>query len=201
VSRDALAMRLDCVVLVGHSAPHMRQGRMVVPGSAWLDGTSEWAWCRMLAPIVAHCLAAEGYQAEARWRGPERPGANGLAAEITAINALNPRCLIELHTDIGQPHWSAAPQLHWPGSARGQSLAMAIATQLEGAYHQSRRVVAQDKSWDGTPLRVLRDARCPSVIVECHYGSHAPSVKRAHEDPGAIAEAIARGVGHWLRQG
>ena len=198
----------DLVVLVGHSEASK--------GSTWADGTKEWDWCRALAPLVLDAAGSLGLSAEVRWRGREQGGAAGLAAEVRHINALRPRCVVELHTDAVQaPTISSSPMLYYPGSTRSYALASHLADTIGTAYHQRRRVIAQDKSWNGpgphvgpdgkpapqgAPLVILRDTVCPAVIAEMHFGTHLSSCDYAHRHQPTVARAVAEGVLRWLRE-
>lgn len=198
----------DALILVGHSEDPRSDSR-------WLDGTREWDWCRALAPLVLEELSGMGIRAETRWRGLSQSGTIGLREQIKAINAVNSRCVIELHTDkITDPNITASPMLYWPGSSRGYALACHLADAIGPAYRQRRKVVAQDKSWNGpgphvddqgrpapkgVPLELLRDTVCPAVIAELHYGSHARSCEIGHAEPRRIARAVADGAARWLR--
>lgn len=202
--------RIGCIFVVGHSAASQ--------GAVACDGTTEWTYHRQTAQDAAHALALMGHDAEARWRDASLVGAAGLRTLIASLNALAPRCVVELHHNSGPPARHGVEVLHWPGSVAGAALAAHLLREVAPLWSSlpapTHRVIAQSRSWNGpamtdssgrpvpggVELDILKLTKMPAVILETHYGSHAESQALAHRlaRTGRLAECIARGVAAWL---
>lgn len=175
-------------------------------GAAGFDGVQEWAWQRPLAHQIAALLEESGHTATVHERPDVNDYARGMHGLTTAINALSPDVVVELHfNSFAEPAGVASVRgtmgLHWPGSSKGarwaaslsRACAQAIGTRDRGAREQAR-------SWSGATLYLLRDTLAPAVILETHYGDDEADHRLATSarDNGELARAIAQAIGRGV---
>ena len=172
-------------------------------GATAVDGAREHVWQVVLVHQVLNELRARGHEAEV-FRRPEGPYLTAMASLVEQVNAWRPDLALELHFDAcpladeaQREKWSGPTGLHWPGSARGEAHARALASAVGVATGRRARVRSQTTSSSGKPLLWLRDIARPSVLLETHFGSHRQDhaeATRARDD-GRLAAAIAGAVG------
>lgn len=146
-----------------------------------------------------------------------------MRALVRRIDPLQPVCVVELHYNAGPekviPRTEALVWLTGsPAHALGRELAARVSGVLPSAGRRAPETIQQRASWngpglardasgrpvpDGPPLYVLSLTSCPAVILETHYGSHPAdhAAATAARDSGALARAIAGGIGAWLAGG
>lgn len=188
-----------------------------------MDGVTEHDWADAVVRELSEALTEAGIPCIV----DERSDALGYEASMRAIAKRakqgNAACLLEIHFNSAavQPGYAAPARtevLHWPGSVRGESLALLLAGRLDAAirpHHparQSWRVIAQDRSWSaagvnakgqpvpaGAPLYALSLPHCPAVIVESHFGNnpkdHAAADKALAS--GEFARAVVAAIREW----
>lgn len=184
-------MPLKVAIVSGHS--EAKQGAVSVTGA------QEWAWNNVLADQLTDELRAVGVEVVRL----VRPNDSYTSAMITLTRELNkakPTCAIELHFDGGDPAWHGACCLYWPGSVAGEALAERLATAAaRAAGVRNRGPRPQTHSSQGLPLYFLRSVKCPSVILESHFGSNAEDhwLATKARDDGELARELAAAVVQW----
>lgn len=193
------------------------------PGARTADGVTEHAWCSAVVDAIAGELADAGIPAVVDVRSDSLGYEAAMRAMATRAKQAGAVCLLEVHFNSAEvkPGYAAPARtevLHWPGSVRGESLAMVLAGHIDAAirpHHptrQSWRVIAQDRSWSsagqdasgrpiptGAPLYALSLPACPAVIVESHFGNspkdHAAADKALAS--GELARAVVAAIRQW----
>lgn len=178
-------------IAVGHSESHQ--------GARDVDGVSEWAWHGIYADELVDALRCAGHDAR-RFQRPSGGYTQAMQALTSEVNAWSPDAAIELHFDAGDPTWQGSTALHWPGSIRGASLALRLAARVADAVGtRNRGPRPQRASWADAPLLWLSALRCPSVILETHFGTSHADVAGAivARDDGRLVRAIVEAVDGW----
>lgn len=119
----------------------------------------------------------------------------GIVAKMA--NALNPDIVVSLHSNAS-PNLSATgtETLYWHTSSKGKTLAACIQPHMVKVLGLPDRGC---KSRDN--LAVLRDTKCPAVIVEPFFISTTKDYLVAAQKVDELAQAIADGIeDYFLRQ-
>ena len=190
------------------------------PGARTADGVTEHAWCSAAVEAIAAELAAEGVPFVVDVRSDTLGYEAAMQAIAKRSKQGNAACLLEIHFNSAAvtPPPARTEVLHWPGSKRGESLALLLAGRLDAAirpHHPQRspwRVIAQDRSWSesgtdakgrpiptGAPLYALSLPACPAVIVESHFGNspkdHAAADKALGS--GEFVRSVVAAIREW----
>jgi N-acetylmuramoyl-L-alanine amidase len=180
-------------ICVGHS----RQGDK---GAVSIGGVTEWDYNREVARHMQEALQCVGIASRIMDDYPRRTyqaAIDWLAGELRTMRAI---AAIELHFNAATPQANGHEWLHWPGSARGQSLARQLAREVGAAWPDIRpRGLRETRTGRGSYF--LRRTPCPAVITEPFFGSNLADWRAfggAHKE---LGQAYARAVTAWISGG
>lgn len=183
-------------IAVGHS--------QTAKGAVDTDGVPEWDWHNVYAPSLAMGLAALGYEVRLFQR-PTGGYTTAITSMVSEINAWGADAALELHFDsLGTGRASGTSALHWPGSRRGEDMANRVSAKVAEAIGiRNRRSTKRTHSHSGLPLYFLQGTRCPSAILETHFGDNPEDVRKAvaARDSSRLASAIASALDVFARRG
>lgn len=149
-------------VVIGH-----RRDRQ---GARALSGVHEWEWNIPLGARLCGELEAAGQEADLLFRPNTSSGAMNKLVE--RINHDTYDAVVSLHFNAGAGGAGGHLMLHYPGSRNGEALAKACSRAHNEAFPgiRDRGLWATKVNGSGTELYILTKVRCPSMIVESHFG-------------------------------
>lgn len=153
-----------------------------------------------VAHMLALLLQTRGYQPILT---RERDETVHLSARSGLEQRQRPACFVSIHCNSAFNDQAHGFEIfHAPGSVRGQALAERIFDAVEPMGRRMRRGDNGAKA-KSAKFWVLMNTRCPAVLVELGFVSHAD--ERAyllnHGNQAHLAESIANGIDRWIKEG
>lgn len=145
-------------------------------------GEREFEYFQNVATEIA--MRLENTQAAIFYRRSGQQYYNEMREVTRSINRFDPDVVIELHFNSFDGKHNGTCCLIWPRS-RAYNFAMELSKVASSALGTvDNGVIYQERSWSkskkidgkyvpaGALLYILKDTKCPAVILETHYGDH-----------------------------
>lgn len=136
-------------------------------------------------------LKANGWKVYMTRTGEQNPGIN---SRVAYINKINPAVAVSIHANAGGG--DGAEVYHSIVGGTGKTLAKNILNELVAIGQQSRGIKTRKNAQGRDYYGVIRDTRCPAVIVEVGFVDNRKDTKDFDtvKEQKAFGVAIAKGV-------
>jgi len=152
---------MKIALCIGHGLKTFRRSEVYDPGAAW-HGVEEYRACREIAAMIVDlCAPILGLEVSCMPVGTPQQ-------RVRDVNDLDPEYAVELHLNASRDESVRGCEcLFFPGSERGEELAVHFASYLSEVLHTRNRGVRARED-----LYFLRATRCPAIITEAEFVSH-----------------------------
>lgn len=118
----------------------------------------------------------------------------GLNQLVRDINSMDPTLVVSLHCNAAEAATATGTEtLYWYTSTSSRRLAECVQAQMVAALGLPNRGA---KPRDN--LAVLRDTKCPAIIVEPFFISNEADYQKAKANIEKLAKAIIKGVSNYV---
>ncbi|MEI6287457.1 MAG: N-acetylmuramoyl-L-alanine amidase [Bacillota bacterium] len=161
------------------------------PGAIGQRGTHESDINLRIAQILQTKLEARGYETVMTRTSYYQPELDNLALRAKIANDQDCDYFVSIHCNAAEsPSAHGFEVYYFPGSKAGNVIAGKICQQLD------KRLVFANRGIKAANFQVLRETKCPAVVVECGFITN-PDEERfllGIMAQSAIAQAIADGL-------